>query len=1144
MAIRGPTDASSATDPAERRLAVHGAVDIVDADGRSHPVPGRQPQLVLAYLVVEARPVRRDELAELLWGETDLPDHWPGAVRGVLSKVRAALVAGGLPAETLQTGDGLVQVTLPPEVPTDLALAQDELDGAQAALDGDDPTSALGAARAALAVLGPGPFLPQADGDWVRLQRQRVEDLLRRAHHLEIGALLAGGQAADAARRATDLIGADPLDETAHHLRIEALVAAGHRSPAIRAYEQLAAILDRELGISPSESTAALLGPVRAPLPAAAPSTPSRVDGPAPRSAARRVPERFVGRTAELARLEELWHRVVDEGRPQVAVIEGPTGIGKTSLARELVARRAAEGARVLWGRCRATTGLAYEPVAEALRAAYETDADLTARAGRYADGLVDVLPELLPGPPPLRSSDDPAVARGHLFRSVAAAVADVATEPTVWVVDDLQWASEDTLGLLEVVLDGLARPLLLVATSRNAPPTVEAGLARLPRVVPLATLTLDGFSEGDLVSLLADLGTDAGPADPELARALHLRTAGHPFLVTEITSDARRTGGPVDPDLIPDGARDWIGRRAASLRPALAARLDLAAVIGVEVELDLLARCSSEPVDVVLDQVEELADHGLLVESPIEGAFAFPHVITRDVVYQRLGATRRARLHRRVADATAHGPDQPGRAAMLAHHYGRGGAGAAGLAAAHGLEAGRESLARSAWALAVEQLTAVAERAGTDDELRARALVELGRALHANRDPTGAQAVLEEAIALARSADLPHQMAAAVLLLVGRAGRGAALDMSDHQRSALLREALAGLDPDGGADPARDALLGRLEGELVLSLLLTDAPEERARLASSTVARARSAARPDPSALARALLTSRVTKLEPHRVDERIADLDEIALLPPGELSPDLLITVLYNRHEDHLLVGKREAARRDLEQASELADRYRHPHWQWAVRTWQVLGQIIDGHLDEAEDGAAVAAALQVGDRGEPAACFGVNLVDIRLYQGRAGEVVDLLGQAVTAFPHVPCYRAVLALCCAEAGRTEEAQAALDHFTRHGITNLPDDTNRFLGLAVLADAAVTLGDVAAGRLLTPLLEPYRELHVVLNCYGGGGSFWGPTRHQLARLAALDGRGADAAALFRQAREAALAFDAPLAARRIADDEAALTTG
>src|SRR4029077_18867491 len=132
--------------------------------------------------------------------------------------------------------------------------------------------------------------------------------------------------------------------------------------------------------------------------------------------------------------------------------------------------------------------------------------------------------------------------------------------------------------------------------------------------------------------------------------------------------------------------------------------------------------------------------------------------------------------------------------------------------------------------------------------------------------------------------------------------------------------------------------------------------------------------------------------------------------------------------------------------------------------------------------------------------------NLVDIRLLQGRSVEILDALRAAADDNPHIPAYRAVLALCCACGGDPEGARAAYDHLAARGFT-LPPDSNWLLGTAVLADTATTLEDHDGARTLARLLEPYSDRQVVRNCCGGGGAYWGPVAHHLGRLELLLGR-------------------------------------
>ncbi|MGH9177518.1 MAG: AfsR/SARP family transcriptional regulator, partial [Acidimicrobiales bacterium] len=133
------------------RITLAGRVEI-EADGMPVPSRGLGPlgRLALAYLVLErARPVPRDELAEVLWGE-DPPRSWETSVRVVISKVRGVLAATGLPAgEVLTTEAGCYQLHLPAGSVVDLDEAAEGLESALASLEAGSPATAAAAAGAA-----------------------------------------------------------------------------------------------------------------------------------------------------------------------------------------------------------------------------------------------------------------------------------------------------------------------------------------------------------------------------------------------------------------------------------------------------------------------------------------------------------------------------------------------------------------------------------------------------------------------------------------------------------------------------------------------------------------------------------------------------------------------------------------------------------------------------------------------------------------------------------------------------------------------------------------------------------------------------------------------------------------------------------
>src|SRR5215510_10681156 len=129
--------------------------------------PGRQGRIVFAYLAAQkGRPVPRDELAEVLWGE-ELPATWDKALRVLMTKLRALLEECGIDGATaLTSAFGCYKLTLPPGAWIDVEAAAEALERAEAELAVGDFREATLQATAS-AALARRVFLPGEDGPWV-----------------------------------------------------------------------------------------------------------------------------------------------------------------------------------------------------------------------------------------------------------------------------------------------------------------------------------------------------------------------------------------------------------------------------------------------------------------------------------------------------------------------------------------------------------------------------------------------------------------------------------------------------------------------------------------------------------------------------------------------------------------------------------------------------------------------------------------------------------------------------------------------------------------------------------------------------------------------------------------------------------------
>lgn len=241
--------------------------------------PGRQGRLVFVYLVSEhGRPVFREELAEVLWGERP-PATWEKALGGIASKLRALLSECGLSgAEVLTSAFGCYRIELPEESWVDLVAAARAADAAETALAAGRPGQAKAEARQAASIARL-PLLPGEDGAWVEGKRRELADVLVRALECLTDACLTSGEASEAAKWAHELIELEPFRESGYRWLMQAHVAGGNSAEALRVYERCRRLLADELGAYPSPETESIYRDLLAPSPSAGPAkAPSKAE--------------------------------------------------------------------------------------------------------------------------------------------------------------------------------------------------------------------------------------------------------------------------------------------------------------------------------------------------------------------------------------------------------------------------------------------------------------------------------------------------------------------------------------------------------------------------------------------------------------------------------------------------------------------------------------------------------------------------------------------------------------------------------------------------------------------------------------------------------------------------------------------------
>jgi peptide/nickel transport system substrate-binding protein len=240
--------------------------------------PGRQGRIVFAYLAAQkGRPVPRDELAELLWGE-ELPATWDKALRVLMTKLRALLEECGIDGSTaLKSAFGCYKLSLPPGAWIDVDAAAEAAERAVTALAAGELGDARSQAEVATA-LARRSFLPGEDGPWVEERRRDLRDILVRALECLRDASFASGDFVEAARNGREVLQLEPFRESAYRRLMEAHAAAGNPAEALRVYEGCRRFLADELGAYPSPETEAIYVEILRSKRASAPKQPVTAD--------------------------------------------------------------------------------------------------------------------------------------------------------------------------------------------------------------------------------------------------------------------------------------------------------------------------------------------------------------------------------------------------------------------------------------------------------------------------------------------------------------------------------------------------------------------------------------------------------------------------------------------------------------------------------------------------------------------------------------------------------------------------------------------------------------------------------------------------------------------------------------------------
>ena len=397
----------------------------------------------------------------------------------------------------------------------------------------------------------------------------------------------------------------------------------------------------------------------------------------------------FVGRQREIAGLTAALDSSMT-GHGRLVMLVGEPGIGKTRTAQELALEAEARGAQVIWGRCYEEDGTPpFWPWVQAIRSYVQRGdaAQLQSVMGAGAADIGELVPEVFQKIPGLEPAPalSPEAARFRLFDSITRFLKTAAqSQPLVLVLDDIHWADEPSLRLLQFLARELEDSCVLVVgcyrdveLSRQHP--LSETLAQLSREAVFQRHLLRGLDRDDTANFIeAAAGTNVSSA---LVEAVFAHTEGNPFFTTEVIQllsdrgelDEDVIGGP-EGIRIPEGVREVIGQRLNRLSGDCNQVLGTAAVIGREFTVDLLDRLIEDLSEERLFEVLEEALVARLIEElpPSVGRYQFTHRLVQEALIQELSLTRRVRLHVRIAGVleVLYEDDLESHAPELAYHF------------------------------------------------------------------------------------------------------------------------------------------------------------------------------------------------------------------------------------------------------------------------------------------------------------------------------------------------------------------------------------------------------------------------------------------------------------------------------------------
>ena len=408
------------------------------------------------------------------------------------------------------------------------------------------------------------------------------------------------------------------------------------------------------------------------------------------------IPEKLYGRAREIETLLAAFDRIVKGGAPELVLVSGYSGIGKSSVVNEL--HKVLVPPRGLFAAGKfdqykrdipySTLAQAFQSLVRPLLAKSDVEFGHWREALREALGpngqlMVDLVPELKliigeQAPVPELPPQDAQRRFQLVFRRFLAVFARP-EHPLALFLDDLQWLDAATLDLLEDLLTQTdVRHVLLIGAYRDNEVTSAHPLMRTLDAIrnagaPVQEIVLAPLAHEDVGQLIADsLYCDRERAAP-LAELVHEKTAGNPFFVIQFLSalveeglltfdhgaarwfwDLTRIHAKGYTDNVVDLMVGKLSRLPINTQEAL----QQLACLGNSAEFALLAMVREDSKEELHRDLQEALRTGLVLQS--EGSYRFLHDRVQEAAYSLIPEAKRAEAHLRIGRLlAAHTPPE-----------------------------------------------------------------------------------------------------------------------------------------------------------------------------------------------------------------------------------------------------------------------------------------------------------------------------------------------------------------------------------------------------------------------------------------------------------------------------------------------------